>query len=480
MTVTNRKIGTITPMTDLASLWKRIRGSAVFMGLAGTFIRQAGYVLLLPVALHKLDPSEMALWYVFVATGALANLADFGFGQAITRVYSFYWAGAKEFHSEGLKTVEASSGPNLAGVQEFTIAVRRLYHWLTVAAAIILIAGGSWFIAPSNGAKEVPHVWILWGAYVAAILFTLCSSYWTLALQGINQVRELQRANLWAGIGFLASAFPLILTNWGLTSMVVATAVRAVLTRELCVRVYRRTVRLEPHPTAAPNFDMLKRLWPSAWKFGTISLAVYMVNQGTVLISRRLLSDEMTASYGVSAQIAGVIGNIAGLWLMVKFPQITILRTQGALREMSILFARRLGWTMLTYFLLAATVVMIGNPLLEWKGSQNKFLPTPCLILLFAYSAQQLFTTQFVFLTYTENVVPYYFISIFTGIGMVTVSILLTRKFGIWGLVWAPIFATLPATCWYPVWRGFKGQALTVREFIRAATFRRVSPADPL
>jgi O-antigen/teichoic acid export membrane protein len=497
-------------MIDLGSLWQRARGSAVFMGMAGTAVRHGGNLILLPLAMKILSPAEMALWVVFVAIGAFGNLADFGFGQAITRVYSYFWAGAKDYDREGLKTVADGLEPNWTGLEDLTRAVGGLYRWLSLFAGMLLLGVGTWFVAPSkpshnisplvstpasrvaslppstpqeSSAPNSPQVnssardifehewklWALWGASVASVLYSLGTSYWTLACQGINQVREVQRVNLWAGVAYSGSACLMLLAGWGLVSMVCATFIRALITAQMCRASYRRAAPENPNHAGRLHLEFLRRLWPSAWKFGVIALSVYLVSPGTVLICRWYLSDEATAAYGVTAQVAGVLLNVSSLWLQVKVPEITILRTQGLLRKMSLLFAKRLGWTMFTYLFLATLFVLFGNRALEWKGTESKFLPTPLLIVYLAYTGQQLFTTQFVWLTYTENVVPYYVIAFCTGVGLILISIPLTKHYGIWGLVAAPILAAIPATSWYPVLRGFRGQALSIREFFRAA-----------
>ena len=87
---------------------------------------------------------------------------------------------------------------------------------------------------------------------------------------------------------------------------------------------------------------MLKRLWPNAKKFGIMSIGSYCITQGLILIGSQFLPLNILASLGLTQQIGIFLTSIASLWLQVKWPEITILRTQGQLREMSVLFAKRL------------------------------------------------------------------------------------------------------------------------------------------
>lgn len=218
-----------------------------------------------------------------------------------------------------------------------------------------------------------------------------------------------------------------------------------------------------------PDRDILKRLWPNASKFGMISIGTFLLGNGSVLISSHFLDSKVTASFGVTAQIGAFLMNVAALWLAVKWPQLTILRTQGRLEEMSVLFARRLAFTMATFIVLAAFVILAGNPLLAWKGTHTRLLATPCLIFYCFYLAQQLFYVQFGSLAFTENVVPFFRISIFTGLWMLALSFILTWAFGFWGLLIAPLLAESTYSNWFTVKRGLSGQPLAPRQLLRAA-----------
>src|SRR5256885_14615715 len=98
--------------------WARARDSAMLYGALATAVRVGSNLLLIPLVLQVLPPPELAVWYVFLALGAFANLADFGFGAAITRVYSFFWAGAEDFDTEGLRPAAQDQPPNYLKIRQ--------------------------------------------------------------------------------------------------------------------------------------------------------------------------------------------------------------------------------------------------------------------------------------------------------------------------------------------------------------------------
>jgi hypothetical protein len=118
---------------------------------------------------------------------------------------------------------------------------------------------------------------------------------------------------------------------------------------------------------------------------------------------------------------------------------------------------------------MSIALVIFGNQLLALKGTQTRLLSTPYLAVYLVYLTQQLLYIQFATLTFTENVVPFFKISLFTGVGLICLSLILTPRWGLWGLLVAPLIAELACSAWYPVLRGFRGQPLSLRQFARAA-----------
>src|SRR5881628_2076277 len=140
--------------------------SAMAFAVLGTAVRVAANLVLIPLVLVYLSQEEQALWWVFLALGGFANLADFGFGQVISRVYSYLWAGAEDFDAEGLRPPAQGSTPNLPRIRELNVTVRYLYQRLSLVALTVLAIGGSVFLLrPVQVAHQPSTVWLLWGGY---------------------------------------------------------------------------------------------------------------------------------------------------------------------------------------------------------------------------------------------------------------------------------------------------------------------------
>ncbi len=454
---------------ELKASWNRARQSAVFLGIFATGVKVGANLMLLPVLLTRLEPSELAIWWVFIALGGFANLADFGFGATIARVYSYLWAGAEDFDAEGLRPPSKHCEPNLPRIRQLTATIRFFYWSLALAATLVIsVIGTLVLLKPVSVVSDPCVAWIAWAGQVLLVGYALGTSRWMLACQGLGKMRELQKAYLFGGLAYVGLAAMLLLSGWGLLALLVASFVRSLITRNQCQRAYEAAVPSVPVERLKPDREILKRLWPNASKLGVLAIGAYLSANGNVLISAQLLDAKTTASFGLTAQVGIFITNFAALWLVVKWPEIAMLRIQGRLPEMSTLFARRFMLTMLTFFATGVLVVVIGNWLLELKGTQTRLLPMAALVFYFVYLAQQLFYVQFAALAYTENVVPFFAIALCTGIGMFLLSSFMTWRFGLWGMLAAPLIAESVCSNWYVVRRGLAGQPFTGRQLLLA------------
>jgi O-antigen/teichoic acid export membrane protein len=453
----------------------RISNTAMFLGLLGTTVRIGSNILLLPIALTYLSQPEMAVWWIFLSLGALSTLADFGFAPAITRVYSFLWGGADDFDTEGLRPVPEHGSPNLPRIHQLHVTVARLYLILATVVTLVLAIGGTLFLWPKmHHIENATFGWLAWALFVVVIGLNLKTSYWLTAAQGINRVREVQASNLWSGLVYLVVGSVLLFAEFKLVALALAVGARALVARWICVRAFSNAAEFDEGKPLSPDRTMLKRLWPNAKKFGIMSIGSYCITQGLILIGSQLLSLNILASLGLTQQIGIFVASIASLWLQVKWPEITILRTQGHSRAMSVLFAQRLALSIASFVAIGGIVVLFGNELLQWKGTQTRLLSFGPLTYYLAYLAFQMAYGAFGMLAMTENVIPFYRIAISTGIVTVLVSVIMTYQWHLWGLLLAPLICEAAYSAWFTIRRGFESQPLTVGEFLRAAVFARV------
>src|SRR6266508_937551 len=100
--------------------WCRVQQSALLYGVLATGIRVGANIVLLPLVLSRLSQSELALWWVFLPLGAVANLAAFGFGQPTPSVSGCPSAGRHDLHAAGFPSPPDTGTPNLPRTPQLT------------------------------------------------------------------------------------------------------------------------------------------------------------------------------------------------------------------------------------------------------------------------------------------------------------------------------------------------------------------------
>lgn len=443
--------------------------SAFAMAALGTLIRMGANVLLLPLILRLLSTEQQALWWVFLSLGALANLTDFGFGQVISRVYGFLWAGAEDVREEGLTPSNVGKEPNYPRLRILNHTVRHLYFWVCMVATGLLIVGGTLsLLKPISAMAHPEQAWLAWWGYLAAVAFSIFTGHWVLACGGVNRVRDVHLAYTVGGIAYVVAAATLLFMGAGLYALILATLARSVCTWIISRRSYLAAVPDDPQIAGKVDPELLKKLWPNAKKFGLMALSGYLVSQANMMIGSHHLSVEQLAAYGVTVQVVTFLVSFSYLWLNVKWPQITILRAQGELEKMSRLFARRLALVVVTFLLGALGVLLVGPTFLTLIHAKSSLLPWEQCLVYLVWSGLQILPVHFGQLVFTENVVPFYRLSIFAGVLCAVLTMLLTPVYGLNALLWVPLIVETTCIWWYVVLRGFKGQPLNLRDFLRA------------
>jgi hypothetical protein len=459
---------------EAPSSWAgRLRDSAMLYAVLGTFARFMANVMLLPLFLVYFTPGEQAVWWVFVALGGLANLADFGFGAMITRAYSFLWAGAEDVAHEGLGATNARKEPNLPRLEVLNATVRRLYLTIAlVATGVLLVAGGGLLWRPIHEAGGAAGLWVAWFAYALMIGYGVGTSHWILGCQGINLVRDSQAAVLWGAIAYLVTGVLLLSLGAGLMGMVLAAGVRGIVIRLASRRAFLRVVSVGPATT--PDRELLRKLWPNSRKYGWLTVGGWLLANAGLIVCSQTQPAAITASFGLTAQVGAFLVGLATLWLTTKWPAITILRAQGSTQEMSLMFARRFGWCVGSFVVMAVVVVLLGNPLLQLWGARSQLLPAGLLVVYLWHQLQQLTYVQFEGLIFTENVVPLYGLNVISGAMMLVLGWLLAKAYGVLGIVVGAWMADSLASTWMFIRRGFQVQTLTPAQFLRVALGGRV------
>ncbi len=463
----------------MRKLVQRASQSAVGWGLFAIALRFSSALFLLPLILRRLPPEELGLWYVFLSLGALALLVDLGFAPNVVRATGYLWAGSRTLLPFGISPEEIENKhrpPNLQMLGELVASVR--VYYLTLAGVLFLLlsgAGGAWVWQKSAGLTNPNSIRAAFLVYAFGLSLGFAHNLWPSLLSGINAVRQAQQITAACLFGqFFLTAAGLVL-GWKLWALVVG-AVFAYLAERIIGRIVFR--QLAPLRHAKFDFSLLAVLWPNAWRSAAVGLGAFMILQANTLICSAFLDLRTTASYGLSLQAITLLVGLSSIWVIAKMPAIYHLRAQGSLGQIARIFRSRISLALVTFFVGALVLLSLGQNLLLHLHAQTLLLPRALLALLLIVQLLEMHHGLYGELVYSENVNPFVRPALISGASIVILSLFLTPRFGLWGMLLATGAVQLSFNNWWPVRRAIRGLGPAGRDYWRGFIFAPQSNAD--
>jgi O-antigen/teichoic acid export membrane protein len=450
----------------MRQLVQRVSRSAVSWGLVAAALRSGSALLLLPLILWRVPSDELGLWYVFVSLGAVAGLMDLGFAHTSTRAAGYLWAGSRVLLPFGidltdpLLETDAAGGairrqPNLPTLSNL-VASLRLYYLSAGGLLLLLLstAGGAWIWHKSVGLAHAQSIRLAFFAYAIGVSLGFANSLWPSLLAGINAVKEAQQITIACLLAFVSLAAAGLVAGLGMWALVTGTIVAGFAERLIGRRVFYRLVSLPPGKF---DFSVLRALWPNAWRTAAVGLGAFMTFQANTLICSAFLDLRTTGSYGLSLQAVTALLGISSIWVRVRLPAINQLRAQGMVERIPPMFRQRILFGVLTFAAGAVALLLLGRPVLDLLDAQTQLLPTALLGALLLIQLLEMHHSLYAELVYSENANPFVKPALISGAAIIILSVFLTPRFGVWGMLLATGLVQLCFNNWWPVVRAIRG-----------------------
>jgi O-antigen/teichoic acid export membrane protein len=460
----------------------RLSRSAVAWSFVATGMRFGSAAFVLPLILRRVPPEELGLWYVFLSLGYVTSLLDLGFASAVLRSAAYVWAGARKLLPWGIDRVatEENLQPdsrNLPLLADLVASLRLYYFVVGVAVfAVLTICGGAWIWHKSVLLPNRQSLRAAFLVYALSVSLNFAYSIWGYLLSAVNGVRQSQQIL----IASLATYYLIAVTGL-LLGLKIWAVVLGVLVMGVTERLLGRAVfnRLAPLPRGQFRWDIIRTLWPNAWRAGAVSFGIFLILQANTLICSAFLDLKTTASYGLSLQAATLLVGVSSVWVTVKWPVINHLRARSRLYEIAALFAKRVRLAVLTFIAGGSALVAVGPSLLAILKAQTHFLPTAALIGLLVVQLLEMHHSLYAGLVYSENVNPFLKPILISGFAIVLISILLVPRIGIWGLVLSAGVVQLAFNNWWSVLRGVRGLGQASHDYWLIFFGKRTGTAEP-
>lgn len=409
-------------------------------------------ILVLPLILKMLSPSELGLWYVFISISSLVLLVDFGFSTTLQRHITYAVSGVSEILEEGVPQ-QTSDQPNYPLVKAIVIAANKIYKYLSSIAGFFLLTVGFIYVVLILNIRELDLV-IAWAIYALGSFLQLKTNFWIPILKGSGAIKAANKVFIFSKSSYLIFAAIGLALHGGLI-LLTTSYLLSVIINWIWAQYELHKHLGEDYLKSAPqdSYDSKKVfniVWPNAKRMGLVNLGSWATNRGSTLISSYFLGLEVTGQLGVSIQLFTVVGNVANLLLNSYLPELASTRTNHDDKRFKQLFMRSMivqwGLTIVGNL----SIIFILPILLKLVGVSTELLPTLWLALLGLILFLEQNHSSFALLITLTNRVPFVKSSLISGFAIITISlILMTLDYGIGALILTQGLIQLAYNNWY-------------------------------
>lgn len=451
----------------------------VFWNYVATFFKIATSILLLPLILKFLPTGDVAIWTIFSTISGLIFLLDFGFHSSFVRNVSYVFGGIQFLEKEGISNnLETSDVINFSLFKGLIEAMKWFYTRVSFLLLFLLLFIGSFYIniilKGYNGEKS--NIWIAWILFCLINTYNLYTLYYESLMEGRGLIRVSKKITILGNAIYLVVAIVLVVNNFGLVAIVFSQLLSVILIRFLSYRSFfdKELTQNLDKVEATPCKEILKTIFPNAYKYGITSLGGFMIQKASIFIGSIYLPLNLIASFGVSKQILDLIVAIANITLATYLPKITQLRIERNSEAIKSIYIRGIIVSNLLFVLGAMSFIFIGPLILDFIGSKTAFVSKEVLIIMAISSLIGLNAGISGAVIATKNVIPFMRPSIYSGIATVILLICFfkTTNIGLLGLALAPGIVDLCYQGWkwpYEVWKDlkitFRDIAITIAKF---------------
>ena len=439
-------------LKGLNSISKRLLHSAVVWSWMFNVLRLAAGLLLLPLVLHKLTQSDLGMYYVFLGLTGLLPTIDVAFSFNIGRYVGYAMAGAQRLQPQGIDYSRTDVGPNYKLLWELLIGTQALYRLLALGVILILgVAGTAVVGLRIDETSSPPRTWIAWTITLVAAAWEIYSGWWSVFLQGMNQVVLSTRLSSVAYAAKVLIAAVLLFLGAGLLALPLAGLVSGLWLRSQARRRCLALLSVSAPPAAGFTLgSLLNIIWPNSWRAGLKLLSLYSSTATLAFLCLKYLGLKANAQYGLSLQIMSIIQGISSVWTAVKWPLIGQLRARQDLGRLRRELWPRLWLQRISFFLLAAVVLALGPRMISLIDADKQLVP---IELLFAMALNAFLDMQFgawaTFIS-TENRIPTLWPTVISSV--VTIGLVWMAIASGWSGIGALVLGPLIVGCLFNYW----------------------------
>jgi len=430
----------------------KIGNKDLVWSVLATFFKMGAGVLLFPVILRILPAETVGIWTVFTVVTSLSLLLDFGFNSSFARNIAYIFTGVESLQKNGFSA--ASDAVNYDLLKSTIRAMRWFYSRVALTLLVLLLTLGTWYIHTllQTYKGDTTEIYVAWFLLCIINTYNLYTLYYESLMRARGFVKRLNQIILVGNIAYIAVAAVLVLTGFGLVSIVSAQIASVVIIRILSKKYFFDSELVDSLSAANDNRfkEVLTAIYPNAVKVGLTGLGGFLINKSATFIGALYLPLEDIGSYGITMQVVMVFVAMGNLYYTVYLPKVFQWRVEHDFLAIRSVYLKSVGLLVLVYLVCGIGVALCGNWFLSLIGSQTYLFGGALLfVTLLVAFLEQNHAMAGAFLL-SKNEVPFFRASLLSAAATLILLFFLLGylKIGLWGLILAPGIAQLCYQNW--------------------------------
>jgi O-antigen/teichoic acid export membrane protein len=415
----------------LKRLRELLRQSPIYVGFLSQLMQYGFGLLILPVALSRLEPTVIGLWYIFVAAQSLVGLMDFGFTQTFSRNFSYVLAGARELRREG---VEAASGDGVdhALFASLLVTAKRIYRTIALITFAVLGSVGSWYVGrvARDGGLPTSDVWIAWVVFAISLTMNVYYQWQSALLIGADRVQQNYRINIASRAAQLVLSIVGLIIHPTLIVLVLGYAASVAVTRAYGYVSVRDLTDKSSSASDERARALFPVLWHNASRLGLVSLGAFLITRFSTFAVGYFLGLSVAARFAIAMQALGVIQALSQVAFSINMPRIAGARVEGNRDLLRHLTLKSLAFSWFIFISASTALVVLGPALLRLMHSRTTLPATSVLVLMGIVWLLESNHTNCALVIVTGNTVPFVPAALLSGLAIAAGTTLAGRLGG--------------------------------------------------
>lgn len=444
----------------------------VIWGYFAQFFNLGSGLITLPLILKMLSAEEVGFNYILISLGSIIALFEMGFSGQFSRFLTYIFCGAQRIQKDGIAD-ECSDTINEYLLACTIVTAKKIYKIISFIALVFLLSIGSWYIEYiTDGFMSIKNVYYVWAIFCLSSFFNIYFLYLNAFLQGRGLIKEAKKAQVYSRIAQILITYIMLLMGFGLISVAIANFVSPFVFRFLTYKSFFtfhiKTIIRDNNVSKDDMKEMFIILFHNSKKMGIIGVLSTMIGYASTVIIGVFLPLSEVASFGLMAQIVGVLGTVSSTYFFIITPEIcSSLVVKDYLRVKNIF-----GMSIFIFFLIYALggiAVMFTPDIFQYFHFDTTLPNLTILIFYTVYKFVELLQSLYSQLLLANNDMIFFPSAVYTGLCSFSLQIILLYwGCGLYGVVLSQFVPLAVYVAWkWPIYVSDKYDIQLLRDIIK-------------